>query len=151
MLTNTKMTHVPFKGVAAAMIDTVAGRVPVSFNVAAVTIPLVQTGKLRALATTGNARMDTLPDLPTIAEAGVPGYENTTWVGIGAPARTAPVVIERLHKEFAAVLQMPDVRETLAAQGAAVTGWSPERFRDYLKVELAKYGKIVKAAKIKND
>jgi tripartite-type tricarboxylate transporter receptor subunit TctC len=151
MLTNTKMTHIPFKGVAAAMIDTVAGRVPVSFNVAAVTIPLVQTGKLRALATTGATRMETLPDLPTIAEGGVPGYENSTWIGIGAPARTPAPVIERLHNEFMAVLQMPDVREALRAQGAVVTGWTPERFRDYLKVELAKYGKIVKAANIKNE
>ena len=151
MLTNTKMTHVPFKGAAAAMIDTVAGRVPVSFNVAALTIPLVQTGKLRALATTGGTRLETLPDLPTIAEAGVPGYENSTWVGIGAPARTPPAIIDRLHKELAAVLQMPDVVDTLRSQGAVVTSWPPERFRDYLKVELAKYGKIVKTAKIKNE
>lgn len=151
MMTNTRMTHVPFKGVAAAMTDTVAGRVPVSFNVAAVTIPHVQTGRLRALATTAATRMEALPDLPTISEAGVPGYENTTWMGIGAPARTPQPVIERLNKELTAILQMPDIREALHAQGAAVTGWPPDRFRDYLKVELAKYGRIIKAARIRNE
>jgi len=151
MMTNTRMTHVPFKGVAAAMTDTVAGRVPVSFNVAAVTIPHVQTGRLRALATTAATRMEALPDLPTIAEAGVPGYENTTWMGIGAPARTPQAIIERLNKELTAILQMPDIREALHAQGAVETGWPPDRFRDYLKVELAKYGRIIKAARIKNE
>jgi tripartite-type tricarboxylate transporter receptor subunit TctC len=151
MMTNTRMTHVPFKSVAAAMIDTVAGRVPVSFNVAAVTIPHVQAGRLRALATTGGARMDTLPDLPTVAEAGVPGYENTTWIGIGAPARTPQSVIERLSGELQATLQLPDVRDALHSQGAAVTGWTGARFRDYLRVEYAKYGRIVKAARIKNE
>jgi tripartite-type tricarboxylate transporter receptor subunit TctC len=133
------------------MTDTIAGRVPVSFNVAAVTLPHVQTGRLRALATTGASRIDTLPDLPTVAEAGVPGYENTTWMGVGAPARTPQSVVERLNREIAAILQLPDVRETLHAQGAVVTGWTAERFRDYLKVELAKYGKLVKAANIRNE
>ena len=151
MMTGTRMTHVPFKSVAAAMTDTIAGRVPVSFNVAAVTLPHVQSGRLRALAITAARRMDSLPDLPTIAEAGVPGYENTTWVGIGAPARTPQTIVERLNKEFSAILQMPDVRETLHGQGTVVTGWSAERFRDYLKAELAKYGRLVKAANIRNE
>jgi len=137
--------------VAAAMTDTVAGRVPVSFNVAAVTLPHVHTGRLRALAVTAATRMETLPDLPTIAEAGVPGYENTTWVGLGAPARTPQPVIERLNREINAVLQMPDIKEQLQVQGASVTGGTPEQFRDYIKTELAKYGKLIKAANIRNE
>jgi tripartite-type tricarboxylate transporter receptor subunit TctC len=151
MLTKTKMTHVPFKGAAAAMTDTIAGRVPVSFNAATVTLPHVQTGRLRALAVTSAARLESLPDLPTIAEAGVPGYENTTWMGIGAPARTPQPIIDRLNQEFAAVLQLPDVRDSLRAQATVVTAWTPERFREYLKAELAKYGKLIKVAKIKNE
>lgn len=150
-MTGLRMTHVPFRSVAAAIVDAVAGRVPVSFNVAAVTIPHVRTGRLRAIATTAASRMETFPELPTVAEAGVPGYENTTWIGMGAPARTPQSIIERLGREVAAVLQLPEVRDTLRAQGAAVTGWPAELFRDYLDRELAKYGKLVGTAKIRNE
>ncbi len=150
-MAGVKMTHVPFKGAVAAVTDLVAGRVPVSFNVAAVTLPHVQAGRVRALAVTGTTRLAVAPDLPPIAEAGLPGYENTSWVGFGAPARTSPAIVERLNRELDAILQLPDVREQLQSQGTVVTGGSPERFRDYLKVELAKYGRLVKSAGIRNQ
>jgi tripartite-type tricarboxylate transporter receptor subunit TctC len=150
-MARVKMTHVPFKGAVAAVTDLVAGRVPVSFNVAAVTLPHIKSGRVRALAVSGATRLAVMPDLPPIAEAGLPGYENTTWVGIGAPARTPQAIVDRLNREFEAILQMPDIRETLQSQGTVVTGGSPARFREYLKVENAKYEKLIKAAGIRNQ
>jgi tripartite-type tricarboxylate transporter receptor subunit TctC len=150
-MAKVKMTHVPFKGAVAAVTDLVAGRVPVSFNVAAVTLPHIKTGRVRALAVTGTTRLDVLPDLPPIAEAGLPGYENTTWIGIGAPARTPQSIVDRLNRELDAILKMPDIQEMLHSQGTLVTGGSPARFREYLKVEHAKYGKLIKAAGIKHQ
>jgi tripartite-type tricarboxylate transporter receptor subunit TctC len=150
-MAKVKMTHVPFKGAVAAVTDLVAGRVPVSFNVAAVTLPHIKSGRVRALAVSGTTRLAVLPDLPPIGEAGLPGYENTTWVGIGAPARTSQAIVERLNRELEAILQMPDIRETLQSQGTIVTGGSPARFREYLKVEHAKYGQLIKAAGIRNQ
>ncbi len=148
-MTKIKMTHVPYKGPAAALTDLVAGRIHVMFNSAIVTIPHIKSGKVRALATTGAKREAALPDLPTVAEAGVPGYENSTWTAMGAPARTPRAIIERLNKELGAILQMPDIQERFAAGGSTVTGGTPEQFHDYLKSELVKFGKLVKDAGIK--
>jgi tripartite-type tricarboxylate transporter receptor subunit TctC len=150
-MANVQMTHVPFKGAVAAVTDLVAGRLPVSFNVAAVTLPHVKAGRVHALAVTGRTRLAVAPDLPPIAEAGIPGYENTSWVGFGAPARTPAAIVERLNRELEAILQMPDVREMLNSQGTVVAGGSPARFREYLQLEYAKYGKLVKAAGIRNQ
>ncbi len=149
-MTNIKMTHVPYKGAAAALTDLMGGHVHVMVNSTIVTAPHIQSGKVRALATTGAKREATLPDLPTIAEAGVPGYEGNTWSAIGAPARTPRPVVERLNKELAAILQMPDIQQRYAAGGSTVTGGTSEQFHDYLKSELAKYGKLVKEASIKS-
>ncbi|MBI4192350.1 MAG: tripartite tricarboxylate transporter substrate binding protein [Betaproteobacteria bacterium] len=150
-MTKTRMTHVPYKGAAQPLIDVVGGHIHVLFNSAVVTVPQIKSGRVRALATTGATRFATLPDLPTVAEAGVPGYENTTWQAIGAPARTPRAIIERLNKELAAILQMPDIRERFAAGGSTTTGGTPEQFRDYLKLELAKFGRLVKEAGIKTE
>ncbi len=151
VMTKTKMTHVSYKGLAHALTDLVGGHIQVSFNSALPTVPHIQSGKVRALATTGTARLAILPDLPTVAEAGVPGYENSTWSAIGAPARTPQSSIERLNKEFAAVLQMSDIKERYAAAGSTVTGGTPEQFHDYLKLELTKFDKLVKEAGIKGE
>lgn len=151
LMTGTKMTHVSYKGLAQVLIDLVGGHIQVSFNSALPTVPHIKSGKVRALATTGAQRTAILPDLPTIAEAGVPGYENSTWSAIGAPARTPQPIIERLNKEFMAVLQMPDIRERFAAGASTVTGGTPEQFHDILKSELAKFGKLVKEAGIKPE
>ena len=151
VLTKVKMTHVSYKGVAQALSDLVGGHIQVSFNSALPTMPHIHSGKVRALATTGAKRAAILPDLPTIAEAGVPGYENSTWTAIGAPARTPRAVIQRLNQEINAVLQMRDVQERFAAGGSTVTGGTPEQFQEYLKAELAKFSKLVKDAGIKGE
>jgi tripartite-type tricarboxylate transporter receptor subunit TctC len=106
---------------------------------------------VRALATTGAKRAAVLPDLPTVAEAGVPGYENSTWSAIAAPARTPPAVLERLNREFNAILKMPEVVEKHEALASTVTGGSAEDFRAYLRSELAKFGKLVKEAGIRGE
>ncbi len=106
---------------------------------------------VRALATTGATRLDVLPDLPTVAETGVPGYENSTWHAIAAPARTPQPIIERLNKELAAILQMPDIKDAARVEGSTINGGTPEQFRDYLKLEFAKFGKLVKEAGIKTE
>ncbi|OGA50699.1 MAG: hypothetical protein A3G24_23770 [Betaproteobacteria bacterium RIFCSPLOWO2_12_FULL_62_13] len=150
-MTKIKLTHVPYKGPAAALTDLMAGRIHVMFNSMIVTIPHIKSGKVRALATTGGKREAALPDLPTVAEAGVPGYESSTWTAMGVPARTPRAIIERLNKELNAVLQMPDIKERFAAGGSTTTGGKPEEFRDYLKSELAKFGKLIKEAGIKAE
>ncbi len=151
MMAKVKMTHVPHKSIAAALTALIGGHIQVLFNVASPTIPQIKSGKVRALATTGATRLDALPELPTIAEAGVPGYENTTWNAIAGPARTPRPIIERLNKEFNAILQLPDLQEAARAEGSTIVGGTPERFYDYLKLELAKFGKLVKEAGIKYE
>ena len=150
-MTKIKMTHVPYKGSAQSLIDLVAGHIQLSFNITAPSIPHIQAGRVRALAVTSAKRVAALPDLPTIEEAGVPGYENSTWSGIGAPAGTPPPLIERLHREFMAALQMTDVQERFAAGGSIVLGGTTAQFRDYLRLELSKYGKLIKEAGIKGE
>jgi tripartite-type tricarboxylate transporter receptor subunit TctC len=146
-----KLTHVPYKGSAPALIDLLGGHIQVLFNSALPTMPHVRTGRVRALATSGAKRLEILAELPTIAEAGVAGFENSTWSALGAPARTPRAAIDRLNKEINAVLQLPEVREAARAEGSTITGGTPEQFQEYLKAELAKFGKLVKAAGIKPD
>jgi tripartite-type tricarboxylate transporter receptor subunit TctC len=150
-MTKTKMTHIPYKGSVQSLIDLVAGHIQVSFNIMAPSLPFIKTGKVRALAVTSANRAPQLPEVPTIAESGVPGYENSTWSGLGAPAGTPPGVVERLNREFAAVMQMADVQQRFSAGGSIVMGGTPAQFRDYLSVELAKYGKLVREAGIKAE
>jgi tripartite-type tricarboxylate transporter receptor subunit TctC len=151
VMAKVKMTHVSYKGLAQALTDLVGGHIQVSFNSALPTMPHIQSGKVRALATTGAKRMPILPDLPTIAEAGVPGYENSTWTAIGAPARTPRPIIQRLNEEFNAALQTRDIQDRLGMGGSTVTGGTPEQFHEILKAELAKFRKLVKEAGIKGE
>ena len=148
-MAKTKMVHVPYKGSAPAILDLIGGHIHLVFGPATPTLPHIQSGRLRAIATTGATRVDALADIPTIAEAGIAGYENLTWSAVGAPARTPRSIIDLLNKEFNAVLQMPDIRDALRMSGSTVTGGTPEQFQDYLRSELAKYGKLIKAAGIK--
>jgi len=142
-MTKTKLTHVPYKGVAFAMTELIGGQIQLMFNSAVPTMPHIKAGRVRALATTGATRFAAMAELPTIAEAGVPGYENATWSIIGAPARTQLAIVERLNREIDTVLQMPDIKERFAAAGSTVTGGSAKLAQDILKSELAKYGKLV--------
>ncbi len=150
-MAKVRITHVPYKSIAAALTEVVGGHIQLLFNVASPTLPQVHAGRVRALATTGAARMEALPDVPTVAEAGVPGYENSTWNGIGAPARTPQAIIRLLNREIAAILQLPDVRDAARVEGSTIIAGTPGQFRDYLAAEHAKYGRLVREAGIKTD
>jgi tripartite-type tricarboxylate transporter receptor subunit TctC len=149
MMTNTKMTHIPYKSSAPSLTDLIAGQVEVLFNNAISTVPHVQTQRVRALATTGAKRLAVLSELPTVAEAGIPGYENSSWSAVTAPAGTPAPIISRLHKEFTGILADPEIQKRHADVGAQIIGGTPEQFHAYLKSEIEKFGKLVKAAGIK--
>jgi tripartite-type tricarboxylate transporter receptor subunit TctC len=150
-MTGLKMVHVPYKGSAPAIIDLLAGHVVVMSATALTGIPHVRAGRLRALGVTGSKRMDVAPDVPTIAEAGVPGYEAVQWYGMVAPANTPREVITRLNREMVAILKAPDVKEKFAADGADPAGTSPEEFGRFIKLETEKWQKVAKAAGIKPE
>ena len=150
-MTKTKMTHVPYKGAAAALTDLTGGHIQILFNSAALTLPHIKAGRVRALATTGATRFAAMADLPTIAEAGVPGYENTTWSIIAGPARMPPAIIEQLNREMNAVLQMPEIKERFAGAGSTVTGGTAKQAQDILKAELAKFRTLVVEAGLAQD
>ena len=149
VMTGVKLTHVPYKGSGPMLPDLVGGHIHSSFESITPMLPYITAGRVRALATTGATRAQVLPDLPTIAEAGVPGFDNPSWGAIGAPARTPRPIIELLNKEINTVMQMPEFKEAIRLSGGNVTGGTPEQFRDYLKSELAKFGKVIKDAGMK--
>jgi tripartite-type tricarboxylate transporter receptor subunit TctC len=149
LMTGTKMTHIPYKSSAPSLTDVIAGQIEVLFNNAISTVPHVKANKVRALATTGAKRLAVLPDLPTIAEAGVKGYENSSWSAVAAPAGTPAAIIARLHKEFAGIMADPDVQKRHNDVGAQIIAGTPEQFHAYLKSELQKFERLVKQAGIK--
>ena len=151
VMAKVKMSHVPYKGTGPATTDLLGGHIQMLFNSAVPSVPHIKSGKVRALATTGAQRMSILPELPTIAEAAVPGYENSTWTGIGAPPKTPRAITDRLNKELNAVLQLPEIQQSARNDGSVITGGTPEDFRAILKSELAKFGKLVTAAGIKPE
>ena len=148
LLTGTQMVHIPYKGAAPATLELMAGEIQVLFNDAIPTMPHMKSGRLRALAVTSLKRMQLLPDLPTIDEAGVKGYENSSWMAMAVPAGTPKDVVTRLTSEMSAILKMPDVQEKSAAVGAIIVGGTPEQFSAYLKSELVKFERVVKDGKI---
>ena len=141
--------HVPFKGAGPAMLDVVAGHVNLFFGGLLATVPQVRAGRLRALGVGSLKRNPVLPDVPSIAEAGVPGYETVNWFGIVAPAGTAAAVVERLHKEISVVQRLPEIRKQFDADGATVMQMSPAQFGSYMVADLEKWGRVVKEAGIK--
>ncbi|MGE8687917.1 MAG: Bug family tripartite tricarboxylate transporter substrate binding protein [Achromobacter sp.] len=144
-----RLTHVPYRGSAPGLNDTVAGHVPMMFDNMPSALQLVKAGKLRALAITSAARSPQLPDVPTMAEAGLPGYEIAGWFGVLAPAATPGPVVERLNKELLAVLAMPDVREQIGAMGGIIAAEGPAGFGRYIASETEKWGALVRSAQIK--
>lgn len=150
-LAKVNMVHVPHKSQAAAVTDLVGGHIQVLFNIPVSVVPHIKTGRLRGLGVTSSARIEIAPELPTIAEAGVPGYENTTWNAIAAPANTAPSIIELLNREIKAIMHLPEAVHAAREQGAAVTATTPEEMHAILRKELAKFGKLVNAMGIKSD
>ncbi len=148
MMTGTKMVHVPYKSSGPALIDLMAGHIQLLFNNAISTVPQIKAGRVRALAVTSMKRTRAVPDLPTLDEAGVKGYDQTAWSGIAAPAGTPKDIVARLNSEFNAILKLPDIQQKNAEVGSDIVGGTPEYFGDYLKSETAKFARIVKEAKI---
>jgi len=145
----TKMTHVPYKGGGPAMVDLLGGQIQLIFATAASSVGHIKAGKIRALAVTTAKRSALVPDLPTIAEAGLPGYEANNWNGFLVPGKTPRPIINRLNKELTAVLNAPDIKEALFKQGLDAAPSTPEAFASYMKSEMAKWAKVIKAAGIK--
>jgi tripartite-type tricarboxylate transporter receptor subunit TctC len=146
MMTGTKMVHVPYKGLSAATTDLLSGQVQVMFSSAVAMMPQVKAGRLRAIAMTGAKRSPAIPDVPTVAEAGVPDYEAGSWYGICAPAGTARPIIDQLSREIAAAVKLPDFIERLALEGVIPVGSTPAQFAAYIKRELAHVANVVKAS-----
>ena len=144
-----KMVHVPYKGGAPVMIDLIAGQVQVVFASAATAVPQAKAGKIRALAVTTARRSSALPDLPTVAETGLPGYEADNWYGFVTVAKTPPDIIRRYHTEITRALNSADVKQILTTQGLDVRTSSPEAFGAYMKSEFDKWAKVIQTAGLK--
>jgi tripartite-type tricarboxylate transporter receptor subunit TctC len=143
-LAGINMVGIPYKGTGQAVIDLVAGHVQFFFMNPLPAIPQLKAGKLRGLAVTSRTRSSALPDLPTVDEAGVPGFENVTWHSIVVPTGTPKPIVKRLHGELLKVLQHPDVKDKIEGQGLSVVGSTPEQVTALIKVESKKYAKLVK-------
>jgi tripartite-type tricarboxylate transporter receptor subunit TctC len=142
------MVHVPYKGGGPAFTDLLGGQVQVFFATMPAAMPFVKSGKLRPLAVTSEQRSATLPDLPTIAESGLPGYSAITWYGLLAPKGTPREIVQRLNREINEILRLPAVREQLLAQGFEPVGNSPAEFTAFISSEIIKWGRVVKASGI---
>ncbi len=143
-----QFTHVPFKGGGPSLIAVVAGQVDFSIPAYPTAVPHLKSGKLRILAVTGAKREPTIPDVPTVAEAGVPGYEFSIWFSMFAPAATPKPIIDRLNQELVKALAAPDMREKLAATGVNAESSTPQALGKHLQAEVAKWAKVIKAAGI---
>jgi tripartite-type tricarboxylate transporter receptor subunit TctC len=150
-LTGTRMTHVPFKGVGPAVAALIAGEIDLSFASVASTQSLVRAGRLRALAVSTPKRSAALPEVPTVAEAGVPGYEFTTWYGFFGPAAMPADVVNRIHADVSRLLGQADVRDRLVAEGGEPGSLTVEQFAVFTRTEYAKWGKVIRAAGIKAE
>ena len=150
-MSGVQMTHVPYKGSAPAIADLLGGQVQIMFDNLPSALPQIKAGRLRALAVTSAQRAPALPDVPTVAEAGLPGFEASSWFGLLAPAGTPKDVIAKLNTEVAKWLASPEAREKLTAQGANAFGMSPEDFVRHIAVETTKWQKVVKESGAKVD
>jgi tripartite-type tricarboxylate transporter receptor subunit TctC len=147
-MAGVKMVHIPYKGGAPAMIDLLAGQIHLIFSSAPTAVPQVKNGRIRGLAVTTSKRSVVLPDLPTVAEAGLPGFEADNWYGVVTVAKTPRPIIDRLNAEIVKALHAPDVKQLLLTQGLEVRTSTPDEFGAYIKSEFGKWGKVIKAAGI---
>lgn len=147
-VTGSSMVHVPYKGNAEAITDLLGGQISIVFTGVPPVVPLMQAGKIKLLATTGDKRIAAMPTLPTLAEAGYPGAAMGIWYGVAVPAATPRDVIARLNKELVRIMAPPDMRERFLQLGADATSSTPEQFTTLVRDELAKWSKVIKAAKI---
>lgn len=145
-MTGVAITHVPYKGTGPALIAVISGETEVVMPPLAGTLAYVESGRLRALAVTSASRVKMLPQLPTVAEAGVPGFESGQWYGVFVPAATSPDIVIRLQTDIARVVRLPDVVEQITQQGSIATGETPEQFAAHVRQEIAKWAKVVKVS-----
>jgi tripartite-type tricarboxylate transporter receptor subunit TctC len=150
-LGGVRMVHVPYKGTGPATTALLSGEVSMSFGNMIALMPYVQSGRLRALAVTGAKRVSAAPQLPTVAEAGLPGYEYVAWYGVLAPAGTPRDIVGRLSSELVKIARQPDMKDKLTGEGGDVVGSSPEEFSAFIKRELVSSAKLVKSAHVKAD
>ncbi|MBC7781050.1 MAG: tripartite tricarboxylate transporter substrate binding protein [Proteobacteria bacterium] len=150
-MASVDIVHVPYKGNAAALADVIGGHVSLTFPTMPSALPHVRSGKLRALAVTGARRSPAAPEIPTLAEAGLPGYEATSWYGLLAPARTDPGIITRLHRDVSGMLASADVKDRFAGQGLEPAANTPQQFAALIRSEIAKWSKVVKASGARAD
>lgn len=143
------MVHIPYKGASPALNDVVGGQVPVMFGNVVSVLPHVRTGRLTGLAVTGLTRTAAAPDLPTVSESGLSGYEYGSWLGVLVPAGTSRDIVVKLNREIVRILRTPEMLERLSSEGAAVIASTPEEFADFVKREVTKWAKVVKQARIR--
>jgi len=152
LMTDTKLTHVPYKGSSLALADVLGTQLSMMFDTLITSVPLLKAGKLRALGYSGNHRSPQLPDVPTLDELGLKGFEVSAWQGIAAPAGTPKAIVDRLYAETAKALKLPDVIERLGTQGGnELIGSTPEQFTALIKAEIAHYAKIIKQANVRAE
>jgi tripartite-type tricarboxylate transporter receptor subunit TctC len=147
--TGTDLVHVPYKGGGPALVDVIAGQVAVYFASVPAALPHVRAGRVRPLALTGPRRSKTLPDLPTVMEAGVANYESSAWYGLVVPVKTPAPVVAKLNTDVVRLLNLPEVRERLESQGTDLAASSPREFGRHIRSEIARWGEVVKAAKVR--
>ena len=150
-MANVNITHIPYKGAPQAVTDLIGGSVNLMFNSIPQVIQHIKAGRLRLLAVSTAKRSPQLPDVPTVSEAGVPGYESITWFGLLVPAKTPPAIIARLHKELVKVVHAPEMKAQLEAQGYDALGGTPAEFATFIRAESEKYAKVVKLSGAKVD
>ncbi|MGO4808974.1 tripartite tricarboxylate transporter substrate binding protein [Cupriavidus sp. 2MCAB6] len=150
-LAGIKLTHIPYKGSGPAIQDVMAGQVPMMFDTTVVAAQHIDSGKLRALAVTSAKRIKSMPNVPTMAEAGVAGYELESWQAIFAPANTPKPIVDRLYREISAIIKTPDMQARLEKLGMEPSGMAPEQFAGFQRSEIGKWARVVKAADIRID
>jgi tripartite-type tricarboxylate transporter receptor subunit TctC len=138
-----KLLHVPYKGGGPAIQDVIGGHIQLSFATVLETVSFIKNGRLRAIGVTSEKRSPALPDVPTLAESGLPNYNSISWIGVLAPAGTAPTIVERIAKDLVEILARPDVREKLVAQGAIPVGSSPAEFAALIAKDRERYARII--------